>query len=50
MDREETREWAGTLENYTLKTVNGKTKLTVDTDVTDEYKDYFQKTWPKGPG
>ncbi len=44
---EETKEWAGTLENYTLKTVNGKTELTVDMDITDEYKDYFQKTWHK---
>ena len=40
-------EWSGSLENYTLKTVNGKTELTVDMDVTDEYKDYFQTTWPK---
>lgn len=44
---EKTKEWAGALENYTLRTVNGKTELTVDMDITDEYKDYFQKTWPK---
>ena len=43
----QTREWAGALENYTLKTVNGKTELAIDMDVTDEYKDYFEKSWPK---
>jgi hypothetical protein len=47
LDSEQTRQWAGALENYTLKTVNGKTELTVEMDITDEYKDYFQKTWPK---
>ena len=47
LDSEQTKEWAGSLENYTLKTVNGKTELTVDMDVTDEYKDYFEQTWPK---
>lgn len=35
------------LENYTLKTVNGKTSLVIEMDVPDEYKDYFQNTWPK---
>ena len=47
MTSEKTKEWAGSLENYSLRTVKGKTELTVDMDVTDEYKDYFQKTWPK---
>jgi uncharacterized protein YndB with AHSA1/START domain len=40
-------EWAGALENYTLKTVNGRTELTVDMDISEQYKDYFQTTWPK---
>jgi Activator of Hsp90 ATPase homolog 1-like protein len=44
---EKTKEWAGSLENYSLKDVKGKTELTVDMDVTDEYKDYFKETWPK---
>ena len=44
---EKTKEWAGSLENYSLKEVKGKTELTVDMDVTDEYKDYFKETWPK---
>jgi Activator of Hsp90 ATPase homolog 1-like protein len=47
LDSEKTKEWAGALENYTLKTVSGKTELTVDMDITDEFKDYFLKTWPK---
>jgi hypothetical protein len=46
-DSKQTKEWAGALENYTLKTVNGKTELTVDMDITEEFKDYFQQTWPK---
>jgi len=47
VDSEESREWIGTFENYTLKTVNGKTELIVDMDIADEYKEYFQTTWPK---
>ena len=43
----ETLKWAGALENYTLRGVDGKTELSVDMDVTDEYLDYFQKTWPQ---
>ena len=47
LDSEQTREWAGAVENYTLKTVNGKTELIVDMDMTEEFKDYFLKTFPK---
>lgn len=39
--------WAGATENYTLKTVNGKTELVVDMDIEDSYKQYFLDTWPK---
>ncbi len=39
--------WAGAEENYNLKTVDGRTELKVDIDVTDEFKDYFRDTWPK---
>lgn len=39
--------WSGAMENYTLKTVNGKTELTVDQDIEDEYKDMFLENWPK---
>ena len=47
MDSEATKQWAGALENYTLKTVNGKTELVVDMDITEKYKDYFLRTWPQ---
>jgi len=38
--------WAGARENYRLTDNNGKTKLAVDMDSTDEFKDFFLKTWP----
>jgi hypothetical protein len=47
LESEKVKEWAGAMENYTLRDLNGKTELIVDMDVTDEYKDYFQTTWPK---
>lgn len=47
MDSEETKQWAGALENYTLKNNQGKTELIVDMDISEQYKDYFLKTWPK---
>lgn len=40
------KEWSGAHENYTLKSVDGKTELTVDMDINQEWKDYFAKTWP----
>lgn len=40
------KDWAGAKENYRLIDENGKTKLAVDMDSTDEFKDYFLKTWP----
>ncbi|WP_460671592.1 SRPBCC domain-containing protein [Larkinella ripae] len=40
-------EWVGSEENYTLKTVDGKTELTVEIDIVDEYINYFQEKWPK---
>ena len=46
-ESEQTKEWSGALENYVLKTVNGKTELVVDMDIAEEYKDYFMNTWPK---
>ena len=44
---EKVKEWAGAIENYTLKQVDGKTELIVNMDITDEFKDYFENTWPK---
>ena len=43
---EKVKQWAGCRENYTLKETNGATDLFVDMDISPEYKDYFEKTWP----
>ncbi len=47
LSSEQIKEWSGALENYRLKTLEGKTELVVDMDMTDEFKDYFINTWPK---
>jgi hypothetical protein len=47
MDSEQTKQWAGAKENYTLKEAGGITTLAVEMDITDEYKGYFMNTWPK---
>jgi hypothetical protein len=46
-ESDEVKKWAGAHENYTLKNVDGNTELKVDMDITEEYKQYFQDTWPK---
>ena len=43
----EAKTWAGALENYTLQEVNGSSKLTVEMDANEEYRNYFEETWPK---
>jgi uncharacterized protein YndB with AHSA1/START domain len=43
----EVDKWAGAMENYTFREVNGKTLLLIDTDTTEEFKSYFAETWPK---
>lgn len=48
---QEAKEWAGSLENYTFKDVDGKTELLVDLisdgDVDPEMLEMSEKTWPK---
>ncbi|RZL20360.1 MAG: SRPBCC domain-containing protein [Pedobacter sp.] len=39
-------DWGDAFENYILEDQNGKTMLTIDVSVTDEWRDYFDKTWP----
>ncbi|HOA39382.1 MAG TPA: VOC family protein [Flavihumibacter sp.] len=39
-------DWSG-LEIYRFAAVNGKTTLTVLLDVNEQYKDYFNKSWPE---
>ena len=47
LDSDQIRQWAGAMENYTLKTVPGGTELAVEMDIAPEYKDYFVASWPK---
>ncbi|HYF33494.1 MAG TPA: SRPBCC domain-containing protein [Chitinophagaceae bacterium] len=46
-ESEEVKQWAGALENYTLKPVGDNTELAVQMDISDEWKDYFTTTFPK---
>ena len=46
-ESERVKKWAGATENYTLKSVNGQTELAVELDITEDFKDYFNETWPK---
>lgn len=39
--------FAGALENYSLSGTDGSSTLTIEMDVVDEYKSYFEETWPK---
>jgi uncharacterized protein YndB with AHSA1/START domain len=45
--KEEIKEWAGALENYTFNEIDGKTEVLVDVDTNDEFKEMFQDIWPK---
>jgi uncharacterized protein YndB with AHSA1/START domain len=42
-----TGSWSGSLENYSLKPVGSNTILSVDTDVTGDFRPFFIETWPK---
>lgn len=43
----EVEKWAGGLENYTFEESNGITTITIDVDITEDFADYFNATWPK---
>jgi hypothetical protein len=47
LESERVKAWAGSHENYTLKTVDGHTELTMDMDITEEFEDMFKNIWPK---
>jgi uncharacterized protein YndB with AHSA1/START domain len=47
MRGEPVEKWAGCLENYTISSFNDKTILEVNIDSNDEFKSYFDETWPK---
>src|SRR5690554_2385818 len=38
--------WAGGHEDYSFLELEGKTLVSVDLDVNDEYEGYFDETWP----
>ena len=42
----EIEKWAGGLENYSFHENNGVTTVTVELDITEDYLDYFNTTWP----
>jgi hypothetical protein len=44
---EKVMKWAGALENYILKEVNGRTELTIELDANDDFKEYLTNTFPK---
>jgi len=46
-DDPEARAWAGALENYMLQKIDGKSTLTVEMDVIEKYRTYFEENWPK---
>jgi uncharacterized protein YndB with AHSA1/START domain len=39
--------WAGALENYTFTAANGGTGLVIEMDANNDYKSYFEETWPR---
>ncbi|MGS2764222.1 hypothetical protein [Sinomicrobium sp. M5D2P9] len=43
------KEWSGE-ENYTLKTIDGKTELVVEMNIDEQHKSMFASLWPKALG
>ncbi|NQX39996.1 Uncharacterized conserved protein YndB, AHSA1/START domain [Pedobacter steynii] len=46
LDSEEIKKWSGSLEDYRLRDVGGKTEWKVEMDTAGEWEDYMNKTWP----
>ena len=46
-ESEAVKSWAGATENYTLKEEGGFITLTVEMEISEEHKDYFNTAWPK---
>lgn len=44
---DETKSWSGSIEEFLLIESNGVTHLKASVDVTGDFLDYFQKTFPK---
>lgn len=43
----EVEKWANGYENYTFEENNGATVVTVDLDITEDFTDYMNETYPK---
>jgi len=43
----EVEKWANGFENYTFVENNGTTTVTVDLDITEDFLDYMNETYPK---
>jgi hypothetical protein len=43
----EVEKWANGFENYTFEENNGMTEVTVDLDITEDFEDFMNKTYPK---
>jgi len=41
------KSWGGSFENYILREADDSSTLTIEMDVKEEYRDYFEETWPK---
>lgn len=46
LDSEEIKKWSGSMEDYRLSDVGGKTEWKVEMDTAGEWEDYMNKTWP----
>ncbi len=44
---EEVKKWTPAFENYTFSEKDGGTKVDVELDITDEWKDMFSDMWPR---
>lgn len=47
LESEKVKEWAGSLEIYDLEEQNGETRLIVTMDTAEDYKEFFDTTWPR---
>ncbi|HET8736048.1 MAG TPA: SRPBCC domain-containing protein [Pricia sp.] len=45
-ESEEAKKWAPAFENYTFTEADGKTTVSVDMDIEEDYKEMFQEMWP----
>ena len=46
-DGPDVEKWANGYENYSFEANNGTTIVTVDLDITDDFLDYMNETYPK---